>query len=381
MNKQKIYEICTKENNITKMLELIQSEIRLSEKSIPKCVNIMRDIMKKNIIKLQQLPKNKEELRYLVRQLDKMCVIHVIEIIAKKYPDLQISRKIQVSKEQMRRDREVFGDRKNHVQDRSYIRSKREYDDDSFNDVEPSGMGTHGTDIYSGYASAFGDHLITTNTQMSRQPSNNRHRGSDSQFEQRFQRLVNDRNSDIGMPERPPSPDFTLDGSGEKVRRKKLERRMVEENQPSGMIFNNGFGTNDMDDNLLDDPYASLLSQGAPSQNIGQINPFMGMGNPLMSISSTNAIMDQPGFNNMNNNFSNEVSAKSAQLSNDLEKKIAERDMIDRELGWSQPTSQNFGQMNNMNSMQIPNMIGNMQMGNMPMSSLIGNMQISNMGI
>src|SRR5665647_2040440 len=125
-----LYKICLDDKNIIVLLEVIRAEIKLSERSVPKCASMMRDIMKRNIKKLSRPPGDKEEFRKIVKYLNEICVNEIIEIIAKKYPDLQISKRVQVSREQMRRDRDVWGDRPNHVPERPHTRSRREYDDD-----------------------------------------------------------------------------------------------------------------------------------------------------------------------------------------------------------------------------------------------------------
>jgi hypothetical protein len=162
-----------------------------------------------------------------------------------------------------------------------------------------------------------------------------------------------------------------------------------------GGMMGNGIpgGMNNMP---MDDPYASLLGAGAPGQNTGQINPFMGMGNPLMSMSSTNMMADQMGFSNMNggqNGFGSggqNSSVKSMQLQNDYERKMAERRMVDMETNQPQASnnSNNYGNQMAMMGMisggniQIPNMgIQNMGMQNMGMQNMgMQNMGMQNMG-
>ncbi|XWV26162.1 hypothetical protein QJ857_gp0916 [Tupanvirus soda lake] len=409
-----LYEICLDERNINDLLEVIRSDIKLSERSIPKCALMMQDIMKKNINKLTRPPRNKDEFKVLVRYLNKLCVSTIIDIIAKKYPDLQISRKVQVSKEQMRRDRDVWGDRQNHVQDRPYARSRREYDDDeTFYSMRPNDIGVSGTDNDNGgYASAFGNHLITNLPLGQKQPQvfNQGSQRGESQFEQRFQQLVNERNYGIGQQQKPETPDFTLDGTGEEVKRQKMMRKMQEQMGGMGGMMGMQNGMNGMMGNgmpmgmggmSVDDPYASILGAGAPQQSMGQqqqMNPFMGMGNPLMPMSSTNMMADQLGFNSMNNfqngfGINQPVSAKSMQLSNDYERKLAERRMVDLETNQPQTSSQNYGnQMAMMGNMQMPGMTGSSQMpgmmgssqmpgmmGSNQMPNMMGNMQMPNM--
>ena len=88
-----LYSICLNSKNIDALIEVICDDIKLSERSIPKCSTMIQDIMKKNINKLSRPPKNKEEMKEIVRYLNKLCVNTIIESIAKKYPDLHINKK------------------------------------------------------------------------------------------------------------------------------------------------------------------------------------------------------------------------------------------------------------------------------------------------
>lgn len=386
-----LYSICLDNKNISALLDIIREDIKLKESSIPKCARMIQDIMKENIRKLSRPPKNEKEFKEIVRFLNKLCINTIIDIVAKKYPELHINRRKQISKEQMRRDLDVWGERENHVQDRPYIRSRKEYDDDErFYSMKPNDIGVAAADDFGGYASAFGNHLITNIPAGQKQPAfNNPHeRKGTSEIEQRYQQMLNERNYGSTDRQKPPTPDLTLDGSGEEQRRKKMLRKMQEEQEKmmngmggmmSGMM---GSGMpNGMSGMTMDDPYASLLGAGAPSQNMGQINPFMGMGNPLMPLSSTTMIADQIGYNNVNSMLNNygtgdeKLSIKSMQLQNDYEKKIAERRMVDIETNQPQTNNNNYG--NQMSSMGMMSNMGTM--GNIPMFNT--GMQIPAMGM
>jgi hypothetical protein len=384
-----LHRICFNDKHINALIEVIRGEIKISERSIPKCASMVADVMKKNISRLNRQPKNKEELKKIVEYLDKMCVNSIIEIIVKKYPDAYINRKTQVSKEQMRRDLDVWGDRGNHVQDRPHTRTRREYDDDeTFYSMRPNDTGFAGHEDTGGYASAFSNPMITNVPLGQKQPAfNNPHSQRDGGFEQRYQQMMNERNYGMGGPQKPPTPDFTLDGSGEKVRMEKMKRQM-ETNQMGmgamggmgsmGGLFDNGMsglggtygmGTGTMEGAApmmggggfdMSDPYASLLGSGAPGvqgQGQGQQIPFMGMGNPMMPMSSTNIMADQYGYTGQGN-----VSAKQMQLNNDYERKMMERRMTDVETGQPQGSSSQNNYGNQGGGYQMPP-LGNYPMG------------------
>jgi len=402
----KLYSICLNDKHVNALIDIICEYIKLSERSIPKCAAMITTCMKQNIGQLSKYPKNNEQLKEFVKILDRACVNTIIEVIAKKHPELHINKKKQVSKEQMRRDLDVWPDRDNHVQNRPHMRTRKEYDDDeTFYNMKPNDTGFPGCENTGGYASAFGNHLITNIPIGSKQPPyNNPHsQKNTTRFQQQYELMMAERNNDMRGNQRPPEPDFTLDGSGDRVKNEKL-RRQMESTQMIGNGMDNMVGINTSFSGMpTDDPYASLLGagapgmygpgmpgqgmgqgmpgqgmpgQGMPGQGIGQgmANPFMGMGNPLMPMSSSYLMSDQT------NKFDGGSSVKSAQLQNDYEKKMAERRQIDVETNQPQQSatySNQMGMMGNMGNMGMPmnNMSMGMPMNNMPMN----NMAMSNM--
>ena len=343
MDKMKVlYTICLDRKNIKDLLEIIVSDIKLPESAYPKCANMIKEIMNKNIKKIPRPPHDKEEFKKLVKYLNKLCVSTIINTIAKKYPELQIVKKKQISKEQMKREYDVWGDRQIHVQQRPYTRSRKEYEEER--EPEPNNSSYNGYDNSSNYASVYDDCLITNipiDRQISDTPISHIREmpniRQESSSEKKFQELLNERKIDLNKTQRPPTPILTLDGSDEKVKQERLLRKMQQETDN-----NVNYNTNGMP---FDDPYASLLGAGAP-QN--QINPFMGMGNPLMSVSSTD-MNDQTGYGpGQNFDASGQpVSYKQMSLQNDYEKKMAERRLIDIET--NQPQT-NQSQHSNMDS-------------------------------
>ena len=414
-----LYSVCLNDKNISALIDIICEDIKLSERSIPKCAAMAEDIMKKNISKLSRNPRDREELRKIVKYLNQLCISTIIEIITKKYPDLQINRKKQVSREQLRRNLDVWGDRENRVPDRPYIKSRKEYDDDdkTFYSMKPNDLGISGNDdAFGGFASAFGNHLITNVPAGQKQVFNNPHTQKDpGSFEQRFNQLINDRNYGLHANQKPETPDFTLDGSGDKVRQEKMMRRIEDQQvgmggmggMPGGMggmpgmsgMMGNGMpgnmsgttGWNDPSGSFQacaspvrgtggsdNDIYASLLGAGAPSQPMFSQQQTMGgmtgigLGNPLMPLSSTNMMADQLGMNSMQN-YSGNQSAKTMQLQNDLEKKLAERRQTDMET--NQPQASTYGNQNTGN-------MGYLQQGNqygMPQQMGMGGMNTTGM--
>jgi hypothetical protein len=391
-----VYAVCLNRKNVRMLVDIIREDIRLNEKAIPKCITMIHDVMKRNIKKLSRPPKDKEELKKVVRYLNNMCVNIIIEAIVKKYPNLQISRKKQVGQEQMKRDLDIYGERDNYVSLRPFSKSKKEYDDDISYNLRPNDIGFQGSDNFCNYATAFDNHLITNVPIGKKQIFNNPHSDKDSsQLEKRYQDFVEQRNKEYGNHSRPPTPDFTLDGSGEKIRMEKMLRRLQEQqNVNHGNIGNmngimNGIPIG-MDSLGMEDPYAALLAEGAPKQNT-QINPYMGMGNPLMPISNISETSNQ--FGNLMNAIGpgpNNQSIKSMQLQMDYEKKLAERQMVDIET--NQPITNNQvsqiqgGMMNGMGILSLPNSTYGLSCpaNNAPTSNinfLVNNETMSNMNL
>jgi hypothetical protein len=435
-----VYSVCLNDKNINVILDVIREDIKLSDRSTMICAKMIADTLKKNIDNLSRPPRSKEELRYIVDHLNKLCIKSVTERIVKKNPELYINHKKQVSKEQMRRNLDTFGPRENQVPSRPHSNARKTpEDDETFFSMQPNDTGFSGAnEEVGGYASAWGNHLIT-NVPSDQQPNqagqqqgqpqqmihNQPHSQRDGSFDQRFQKLMNDRNS-MGQRQKPETPDFTLDGSGNDVKQKKMLRKMQEQSMGGGMnggmggmsgmmgngmpdMMGNGMSNmmgNGMPDMMSgmgmgDNPYASLLGAGAPppsqmpQQNFGQNNPmnqmpqqqefgnqwnnfmsqmnqnnqnnqsgnFMGMGNPLMPLSSTNIMMDQMGNGNVPHQ-----TVKTAQLQNAYERKMAERSKIDIETG--QPVQSN--NLQSFNGMQ------NIPSGGMGMMNPSGGMGMMN---
>ena len=425
-----LYAICLDNKNIHFLIKKICEDFNLSERSIPRCVSLIKEITKENINNLTRLPRNSSELSIIVAHLNKLCINRIISIILKKYPqqqqqipaqssssssssslpssqfkyppNQQINNKIR-SKEQLKRNLDVYGDRANTVQDRSYITTKKDYidesdsgEDDEFHAKVPNDIGYGGFNESTGYASINDNYSITQLPLPSKQsPNNNRNNYNNinvsgdkksSNFEERMNDLVNKRNYDIRNPQRPTTPDFTLDGTGDKVRREKMMRRVdstMGTNDMAGMSdmpgmsgmpgmpgmpgmnflgemggvqgMNSGGGGQGMADfGLNDDFYASLLGGGAPAsmqtpmqtpmQNTA--GPGIGMGNPMMPMSSTSILSDQMNRSaqanyGMSGGYAPEInnqSVKAMGFLSDYEKKMAERRDIDQETG--QPESQ-----------------------------------------
>lgn len=349
-----LYSVCTNKKNIDMLVETIYEDVKLGEKHRPKCIDMIVQNMKQNIRKLSRAPKNKEELREMVYYLNKICVDDIIRYIVAKNPGLHIARRRQPAKEQIKRDLDVYGERDCHVQKRPHANTVKNYDE---NEGEPSAInmqindtGFSGADSHSNiYASPWENYSITNeppktisppqNTTPVRTaeniPFNNPHtKRNPDDFDHRYQMLTSERRVDMERT-RPEEIDFSLDGGGNKARQER-ERRNASNQNESMMgtpISSNSTGLAPIND----DPYASLLGDGAPgglvapvsNDNFGAYSNF-GEGSQfdvqdhLTPQSSTSNIQNQnPSYSD------NQQSAKSAQLQSDYEMHLAKRREID----------------------------------------------------
>jgi hypothetical protein len=403
----RLYAVCMNDKNINHIVNMVRENIKLSsERSVSKCFAIAADIMKKNIGRLNGYPRDLDELKEIVRYLNKLCVDTITEMILKKYPELQINRRKQVSKEKINRELDVWGERSNHVLDRPHINAKKEYADDSDQESEtytmkPNDVGYGGLDDTGGFAPAFGNHLISNglNPKEFNAKEEYRKRGSNSgydnqrgnDYEQRMQEYINKRNTDIGNKNtKPETPDFTDDGSGARVREEKRKREMQNNMECNGngmgAMFSGmppGMGNGMMDGNLgsfdNDNFYGTLLGAGAPGSdsmntqmanplmntqmanplmNTQMVNPLMNtqmanplmntqMANPLMNTQMANPLMNTQMVNplmndNQFNTNPNVISAKTMQLNSELERKLMERQRIDLETNQPLPKQNDF---------------------------------------
>ena len=395
-----LYEICLNKKNISMLIEVICEDVKLSKRSIPKCIEKIQEIMKKNISRLNKSPKNMDEVKKIVKFLNGLCISTIIEIIAKKYPDIRKINKNQNDRTRVRSDLDIYGNRENHVPNRPYIKSKKDYDKQNFPEENPDNIGYQANDIDNSYtyASAYDNHLL----------------------------------SSISLEENKSNYEPYESSIGERLKQMTIERGYIKSfnNDPENE-HNNHANAMPETDNKDNNIYASLLAAGAPSQIIAQYAQMgpLGPGNPLMPISSSNIMTGlrkndrlgdhflsepvremqteftfpqdeiqkgckqslQPFFggceksNRLSNCFPEDSmkysfpqqsgydpdpkNDKFILLKNDIEKKLSERRLQDIETN-QPPTKDTFDQTNSfdMNTFQIPNV----QMNNMNYNSIYG---------
>jgi hypothetical protein len=238
-NKLKIlYEICLNQKNIESILDSIKKQIKLSEKSVPKCVELIKDILVKRINTLVKAPRDKEEAKKFIIYLRNDCVETILEIIAKKYPNKNIGKRLE-------RDIGTFGNRQI---PRQYQQQQTVF--------QPVSMGN------SNYAPAFEECSITGSFPEARtQTFDPRKMGSEA-MDASYQQMINERNYGMNGNQRPQTPDFSLDGSGKRKKQEEYQNNNIN----IGFAASNDYSTTATYSN----PYEMLLGGGSPNQNPSQ---------------------------------------------------------------------------------------------------------------
>lgn len=331
--------VCLDKRNIKVLVSHIRENVKISEKSIPRCAEMIIQEMKKNIAKLSRPPKDKEEMKEFVYFLNKACINNMMEYLIKKFPNLHINKRTNVAKEKIKRDMDVYGDRSCHISNRPHANTTKSWIDDDDNtinmDMNDTGIAPSGN--HGNYASPWDNFSITSQSGTSAfnnshtqniNTFNNPHtQKNPDEFDQRFQLLMSQRSYDIaGQNQKPPERDFSLDGSGDKRRREQMnnsiDQQIMESNSTS---VTSG----------IDDFYSSLLGAGAPT------------GNNLGTSSSSFASNNTQEYNNNDSQHS----ARAQQFQSSYEKHMEERRRIDIETGHVQPNQ--MGQQMNQSSNQL----------------------------
>lgn len=297
-----LYQICFNERNIHIIMGLICKEVKLSDRSLPKLEKMIQECMKKNMKRLNRIPRTKDEIKDVVRHLNKYCVDEILDNITKKYPVPKrepVSR--DLSKVQMKREMDVWGERENYVVNRPEARVKRQgsYEppkmkdplDMMFETMNPNNTGYNPMDGNRGdYASPWDDHTITGKMPNTIDPVSTTpdRYGSDpvnEDYSKRYEMLKMERDkfsgSQVSMPK---EIDFSLDDPATKAR-KKMERE--QEDAVMDMMGNDSMSDrfNSGAPSSIDDYYSSILGAGAPQENMPVKTNMtgMGMGSPVMS--------------------------------------------------------------------------------------------------
>jgi len=214
--------ICLDERNINVLVKNITENVRISDKSIPRCTEMIIHEMERNLARLSRPPKDREETKEIVYFLNKTCLDNMMDYLIKKFPQLQSGKPTKAfrnessessgtrretyplktdrlnpkgetyplktdrlnpkgdnppkqvvgvnptkSKEKIKRDMDVYGDRLCHVSDRPHANTSKTYveeDDDQTININPNDTGFVGSDRSGGnYASPWDNYSIMNN--------------------------------------------------------------------------------------------------------------------------------------------------------------------------------------------------------------------------
>ena len=484
-----LHQICMEKKNITLILEKINETIKLSEEAIPKCVAHIRDILTSLVKKVTKIPRTNEEYIYIINDLNRRCRDIIIEHLSKKYPERFINRRNHPQKEHLTREIDAMGNRSNHYRDRPHQLARKNADGDYDmykNHPDVNNVGLEAMSGASPYASAFGDHMITNVRPGAeggdpREFINNRHerehpnqmgrsnqyndeyqqrpqwesdnyktagrRGDPSSAQQNQDALASrlsayqtQRNSDMGRPQKPPTPNFSDNMTDEEFRQKRQREKMERSSdmgfdgmgQMGGMMGFEGMGqmgqmgnfgnfggmdqmgqmnmgqmnmgqmnmgqmnmgqmnmgqmnigqmgpnqSQSQSDPFGDDFYSSLLGGGAPSEGQGQMPMNMGQGQMPMNMGQGQMPMNM-GQGQWGQNPMGQGNGYSNPVKNarDTEFKSAfQQKMMEREL-----INYETGQPINSNAGEMGQMgMGQMGMGQMNMGQMpMGQMPMGQM--
>lgn len=406
-----LYKICMDKRNINNLLTTLSEHFRIDKNLARKCVQIIEIVTRRNIPKVNVLLEDKDDYAECRKLLNRKCLTTLVETIRKSKPELEIRNsrrgKHRGRSDKLDRDLDVFGPQENHIMDRpkAFFRNgkNRDYDDESGSESEDEDETYNQNmlardDSYGNYAPAYSNNLISnfsvrkkhrrfSDTDHGRYKSHRDYRDIDDDetetddWKKRLERMSVERGyGATGNTNRPPTPDFSDDGSGSREAKKK--RKMKElmqkmkklqrgdedgdaddddsdsfngsslDDKYSNLAFQAGGSIDGIDmftlatqgasaskgrgksnTDLSSNPYLSILGAGAPAhtQNNKQSDLDLGLIEALTKMGLGTG-MDTMSFNN-DFSGSKSQSDKSRRLQRDHEEKLQERLQLDRELG------------------------------------------------
>ena len=120
--------MCLSKKNIANLIARVRAEVNLSQDSTTTCGNFLKKKMRQLLSRLDRMPENKNECYDLLYVLNDECVKYVSAVINKKYSKKKVrpqSRTQSVSHEAMQRELDIYGNRKNKVDMRPHIITKK----------------------------------------------------------------------------------------------------------------------------------------------------------------------------------------------------------------------------------------------------------------
>jgi hypothetical protein len=339
---RKLWSLCMSRGNLTELADIIIEKSEKSPRYTDACISRVKTIMERKLKALSREPRDRSEVNKIFRKLNEVCIDSVLQTLSRVSSDHGKSRGRGRERRPERRRDEFM------AADAGYTDCASVDDNCNITDkIDPVSVGRK-YDYY-----------------------NNPH----------------NRNMIFRGGQKPPSPDFTLDGSGEEVRRRKALARQQEEAmarggygpggfgpggyeqmnygfEPSGYDQGGSFGGPPNQSGLDSDPYRYLLGGGAPPSaqhyseppgygqqlpsygqqlpSYGQSMPDYGQPMPNYGQTMTNYGQPMPNFRDDYRGNTKLSNQKSMALTTDFNRMMAERENDNLRLGI--PSSQvNYG--------------------------------------
>lgn len=253
-----IYDICLSNKNIIIIIAGIEENAKLNDKFKIYCSSLAKKLIKYQIAKsakISNLPQNNKQLREYIKQLNKLCVMKISNALIKKYPSCKINKRVQVNHEKLQRDYAIYGDRDNKYLERPYAEPKKDYTEtlESFQ-AHDIGYKSLESNQYSNIYQNNGDYLLVSSIPEELYQAND----DKDKTMKKYEQIINERNYNNKEPRTLPAPDFS----------DKFYKDTRTNSQYDQIPKNNYIDGLDAFSSFSDNPYASLLGDGAPPPNL-----------------------------------------------------------------------------------------------------------------
>lgn len=136
---EKIYRICIADARVISIMDKILMHFRIEKNGdlYAKCVMAIKNYVKAKMQCIKRTPSTREEINSLINKIMSGAFQYVHTELSKKKPELLIKRRSVVKGGFMNREVDVHGRRDNHVHQRPYTQTKKDYvDDDNIINME-----------------------------------------------------------------------------------------------------------------------------------------------------------------------------------------------------------------------------------------------------
>lgn len=283
-------KILNSEENYKFIIKSIREYINVSNNSIRKYIDFIKSLTSKYMKLLVRYPNNKQEIKLLIQEIDSRIISDIIKYVSLNYPD-KIKDKMENGLDsRIDNDAELFGNTNNMV-------SMRPKNTNNVN--KKKSQGSMMTDTDTG-TETFGkalqpDSMIEKAKKAMAQMNGNLyisdHKLKDEEFMNNYENYKASRDIETYgglnmMGQRPPTPDFSLDGSGKKKKKNN--------NQESDMAYNQN---NQGGYNMQNMGYNNMQNFGYNQQSGYDNNNYMNNNQQYMNYNQQQ--MGSGGWNNI----------------------------------------------------------------------------------